>query len=48
MRSMLPLLTLNLTDVKVAGKAAGGCMQLQVVAAALHSENHQLMVQELK
>ena len=45
---LIPLGTFNLIDLKLGGKLAGKSTELQLRMSALHAENHQLKIQDLR
>ena len=46
--NLIPLGTINLIDVKLGGKLTGRSAEAQAHMAALHAENHQLKIQDLR
>jgi hypothetical protein len=47
-RRLIPLATFNWIDVKLGAKMTQSTSELKLTAAALHSENHQLHIQNLR
>ena len=45
---LIPLGTFNIIDLKLGGKLSGKATEVQMRLAALHAENHQLKIQDLR
>ena len=45
---LIPLGTLSIIDLRVGGKLAGRSTEVQLRMAAVHSENHQLSIKDLR